>query len=281
LTCSCRQMLGQLAYWCVATIPQKIMMDKQHLNICTYNCRSAKNSFSKLSELCNICDILLLQEHWLLPFELNLLNNINPDFCSHGSSTVDTSSGILVGRPYGGTACLYRKDLAAGIKPVPSTNSRISALTLSTSCGPLLLINVYMLTNYGDNDSLELYLECLTYLHAIIVDSNAVHTVVAGDFNCSVGSRFFTEFKEFVADNNFVASDLIRLDNVTTYVSDDGQKLSWVDHIISSPTADIMLLYVNLLENFAMSDHRPLIFSLQCSITLPTAPMNGLNPSKM
>ena len=58
--------------------------------------------------------------------------------------------------------------------------------------------------NYGDSDSLELYIECLAYLHALIVDSNSVHIVIAGDFNCSIGSRFFGEFTEFVNDNNLV-----------------------------------------------------------------------------
>jgi len=40
----------------------------------------------------------------------------------------------------------------------------------------------------------------------------------------------------------------------------------------------MMLLYVNVLENFVMSDHRPLKFSLQCSITLPTAPDEWVKP---
>jgi len=222
---------------------------------------------------------LLLQEHWLLPFELDTLNNIHPDFYSSGSSAVDTSASILMGRPYGGTACLYRKELAYGIKPIHSTNSRISGLSLETDCGCVLLLNVYMPTNYGDSASLELYVECLAYLHALIVDSVTVHTVIAGDFNCSIGSRFFGEFTDFVHDNNLVMSDLRRLSNVCTYVSDDGSKTSWVDHIVSSPAADQMLLDMSVMDNFITSDHRPLKFSMQCKPSIPSGPGSALKSS--
>jgi len=65
-----------------------------------------KNSLSAVHSLCNKYDIVLLQEHWLL------LNNVNPDFHPYGLSAVDISSNILVGRPYGGTAILFRKCFA-------------------------------------------------------------------------------------------------------------------------------------------------------------------------
>lgn len=63
-------------------------------------------------KLCNCYDFILLQEHWLLPDELGLLNCIHDDFISYGLSAVDVSRDILVGRPYGGTAILYRKTYA-------------------------------------------------------------------------------------------------------------------------------------------------------------------------
>jgi len=56
-------------------------------------------------------------------------------------------------------------------------------------CNDLLVANVYLPTNYGDLDSLELYIDCLSKLQALIVDTNTAHVIVAGDFNCSVGSR--------------------------------------------------------------------------------------------
>ena len=49
--------------------------------------------------MCAKCDILLRQEHWLLPNELDFLNNIHPDFLAFGQSSVDISDRVLIGRP--------------------------------------------------------------------------------------------------------------------------------------------------------------------------------------
>jgi len=79
------------------------------LAICSFNCRSVKNSKHETYQLCNIYDLILLQELWLLPNELGILNSVHPHFMSVAHSAVDISSGLLTGRPYSGTAILYRK----------------------------------------------------------------------------------------------------------------------------------------------------------------------------
>jgi hypothetical protein len=43
-----------------------------HLRICTFNCRSIKSSIGEIHKLCETHDIVFLQEHWLLHFELDL-----------------------------------------------------------------------------------------------------------------------------------------------------------------------------------------------------------------
>ena len=112
-------------------------------------------SFPELQKLCDINDIVFLQEHWLLPDELHLLNNIHFDFFSYGLSAVDISRYLLVGRPYVGTVILYRKNLADRLTVVHSSESRITRVLIDTVSGPILFINVYMPTNYGDDHSLE------------------------------------------------------------------------------------------------------------------------------
>jgi exonuclease III len=236
--------------------------------VCSFNCRSVKNCLHAVRNLCDNCDILLLQEHWLLPTELNILNSIHPEFYSIGLSAVDVSSHILVGRPYGGTAILYRKQLANGIKVVNSNESRITGLQMITKSGPWLLLNVYMPTNYEDDYSMELYLDCLSKLQAIIIDSDTVHTLIAGDFNCGLGSRFYPEFMQFANDNNLVCSDMNRLNGVYTYISDDGTKTSWVDHILSSPSVDKLITDIDIIEEVIVSDHKPVLFRAQCSLNM-------------
>jgi exonuclease III len=245
------------------------MADISKLRFCTYNCRSVKNSMPEVHSLCNKFDIVLLQEHWLLPNELHTLNNIHPDFHSYGMSAVDISRNILVGRPYGGTAILFRKCDVDKIKLIENLESRITGIVIDTNKGPLALFNVYMPTNYGDECSLELYTECLSKLHVLMVDTDAAHTVIAGDFNCSPGSRFFNEYVSFAVDNNLVMSDLNRLNNVFTYISDDGSKMSWVDHILCSTSVDNLLENVVILNDVIGSDHKPVSFNLACHVHVP------------
>jgi len=146
-----------------------------------------------------------------MPDELTMLHNVHPDFHSHALSAVDLSSRMLIGRPYGGTAIMFRKNFADKIHVCYTNVSRITAVVVDTDAGPMLVANVYLPTNYGDLDSLELYIDCLSKLQALIVDTNTAHVIVAGDFNCSVGSRFYNELSNFVLDNNLVVSDLLRL----------------------------------------------------------------------
>ena len=81
--------------------------DKERLRVTTYNCRSVKSSIGAVQKLCNNNDIILLQEHWLLPNEINYLSNIHSDFLAVGSSAVDISVGLLSGRPYMGELLFY------------------------------------------------------------------------------------------------------------------------------------------------------------------------------
>jgi len=83
-------------------------MDQHRLRLSTFNCRSIKNSMSEVYILCHCSDFVFIQEHWLLPTELDTLSHMHRDFYGVGHSAVDVSKDILVGRPYGGTGILYR-----------------------------------------------------------------------------------------------------------------------------------------------------------------------------
>lgn len=248
---------------------------KLNLSFCSFNCRSLKNSLFAVRELCNTHDFVLLQEHWLLPFELDLLNSTHTEFYATGSSAVNISNDVLIGRPYGGTAILYHKNLAKSVQILESHNSRITCLKITTDAGPVLLMNVYMPTNYGDDESLQSYIEICANLNSIIIDSDAVHTIIAGDFNCDRGSRFYSEFLQFAADTNLVLSDLIRLNDVVTYVSDDGRNTSWLDHILCSAEIDNKVLHVSILNDVIASDHKPLSFKISCTLKMCSEAANN------
>jgi len=183
-------------------------------------------------------------------------------------SAIDSTSNLVMGRPYGGTAILYRKSLANSCSPINSNNPRITGVNISSSDGKILLLNVYMPCNYGDDESLQDYLECLCQLQALIIESDAVHTMIGGDFNSGPTSRFFPFLNSFITENYLVMSDMMRLCNASTYISDDGLRSTWIDHIVCSAKIDQKIFNIEVLEDVIVSDHRPLAFRVECNLVL-------------
>ena len=54
------------------------------LRTVTYNCRSVKSSIGFVRQLCRNSDIVMLQEHWLLPDDVGFLSCIDTDFVAVG-----------------------------------------------------------------------------------------------------------------------------------------------------------------------------------------------------
>ena len=81
-----------MAFWLRGTLGPKMAVNKYELSICSYNCRSLKKSDTIVYELCNKYDILLLQEHWLYPHDLSMLNCFHDDFYGIGMSAIDATS---------------------------------------------------------------------------------------------------------------------------------------------------------------------------------------------
>ena len=81
------------------------------LNVCSFNCKNIKTSINELNDLCTNHDFILLQETWLSRPELPMLSQINNAFTGYGLSSMDEESQILLGRPFGGIAILWKNVL--------------------------------------------------------------------------------------------------------------------------------------------------------------------------
>ena len=81
-------------------------------SVYSLNCEGLKRSSSYIKELLKStsCDILCLQETWLLESNNYLLSNIDSNYLYTAISGVDSSKEILKGRPSGGVAILYKKN---------------------------------------------------------------------------------------------------------------------------------------------------------------------------
>jgi len=239
-------------------------MDKHSLTLCSFNCRSIKNSRSEVFRLCECSDFLFLQEHWLLPDELDVLNNIHSDFYGVGYSAVELDNDIILGRPFGGTCILYRKCLAQCVSTLVTHDPRITAVTFDSNRGLVLMICVYMPTDYGSYDSYEQYADTCAKVVAMYEDSDAVDVVLCGDFNCQPGSRFYSLYTQLISDLHLIESDVKRLPSVSfTYCNDSGTATSWIDHFLCCNRIDNLIEKVDIHLSFVTSDHKPLQLTLR------------------
>jgi hypothetical protein len=128
-----------------------------------------------------------------------------------------------------------------------------------------------MPTEYNDDDSLEKYIDVCAHLHAIIIDSCISHVIIAGDFNCQPGRRFYGILSHLIRDNDLVETDIRLLsvsNDVFTYCSDNGATTSWIDHVLCSYDMNNKISDLSILYDVISSDHRPLSFVLNCHCQL-------------
>ena len=147
----------------------------------SYNCRGWKSGSHFVNHLLSQCDLCFIQEHWLL--NDHLTNLIIDDNFSFTATSGINDSELILGRPYGGCAILFRKKLHPSISCIITNFSRFSALTFSNSSHVTLIICVYLPTDYGTLSSQEQFAETVDELHGFINSINHDSLLVAGDFN--------------------------------------------------------------------------------------------------
>lgn len=77
----------------------------------SFNCKGVKRSVDHVRDLCQSCDIIALQETWLMPDDIQFLGDIDQRFGHTGTSAVDTSAGMLRGLWGGGRTTVEQKCL--------------------------------------------------------------------------------------------------------------------------------------------------------------------------
>ena len=222
------------------------------IRIITYNC-----------SIVDLYDLIFLQEIWLFKFELNLISTILPEFEAYGISAIQDSEEIINGRPYGGLAILIRKQYRPICDFQTFDDSRLLAVTISSSIGKYCFINVYM--PYQHDDNYGTFMECIGKLSATIVDFDMCNFIILGDFNSAVDTPFESELVEFCSSYDLIISDYHRYGRDSgqfTYVSDAHNSTSWLDHIICSYDDNSKISSINILDKLPGSDHLPLQMTL-------------------
>jgi hypothetical protein len=120
--------------------------DNDSLVIGTYNSRGyAPDRVYYVKHLLSLCHVLFIQEHWLFESDLARLCNGLSDVSFVGVSGMNQNE-LILGRPYGGTAILYRNDMDCRVKSIECNNRRMCACIFTWFDGiTLLCVNVYLL----------------------------------------------------------------------------------------------------------------------------------------
>ena len=136
-------------------------MNQDKLVFCTFNSRGhANDRVEYIKHLMCKCDILLLQEHWCFEANLPLLEAKIENVNIIGISGMDEDK-IQSGRPYGGCAFVYKKNMKCSIEPIVTKSKRLCACILRIADGvSIMTFNVYMpCDTYHDQSNLTEYNE--------------------------------------------------------------------------------------------------------------------------
>ena len=157
-----------------------------------------------------------------------------------------------------GALLLYRKTLADSVCVVPCNDPMLSAVKRCTQHGPVLVLGVYMPTDYHDDNSVDRYMETCGKIDAVITDCDVAETVIIGDFNCQAGWRLYNSFTNLLTANKLVCSDGNMLKDAYTYNNSDCSCISWIDHILCTNSLNSAISEIRVLCEFILSDHKPI-----------------------
>ena len=256
----------------------------ESLRLCSFNMHGFNNGFSMLKTICLSYDIILLQETWLLESNLFKLNQVNNNFQSFSLSSMNNkvASGILTGRPFGGTSILWNKKLAHRVQILnhDTDDGRFISIEISglNVCSDIIITCVYLPCVSTSSDYVVVVSNITAHLEAILDDYPEAEHIIAGDFNfyfdASISNVGFNLMKDIISDYNLLCCDCKVSNNISyTYVHESLNQRSWLDHFIVSNnlfkhinTCDI----IDSSEN--LSDHLP----ITCHITLPISKISPL-----
>ena len=108
------------------------------LHISAWNCRGLSNAIPYLQSLAEVSDMIVIDEHWLWPFELSKLDRVVPGFVGVGCSDARLHEKSILTRGCGGVGVIWRSSLP--VNKVQISSDRIVAVQLKISNSTTLSI---------------------------------------------------------------------------------------------------------------------------------------------
>ena len=210
-------------------------------NICSFNCEGIKRTSDYLSQFLNSskCDIICLQEIWLLDSTIDYLNTLHSDYMYIGIAGQDSNDSILSGRPKGGVAILYNKILIRNIIRLKSINRRVCGVIINfTNNFTCMLLNVYFpCDNYSNTTVASDYIDYIEYIESLYNSHDCNAYIFCGDYNTSFerNNAHALYLSDFLSRNNlFLSWNHDSAVQDYTYVNHSLGHRSCIDHVILS-----------------------------------------------
>jgi hypothetical protein len=209
-----------------------------------------------------------------MDFELHMLADIDTQFYAHGISSMNSSSKLWLGRPFGELAILWRKMIGNQCNIVKfDSESRLLGITVGMSGKEVLIVNVYLPCDSAANE--DDYMFYLGKINNVITSHTTPYAIIMGDFNadvcCQKAKRFGKILLNFCQEESLVMSDYVALKDYDSYTffSEAHNSVSWLDHVLSTHTVNGFLDNLCILNSFVTSDHFPLSVTLRVNSIVP------------
>ena len=228
------------------------------LKMTAFNCQGFKyRNYNYVNEIFNKCNILMLQETWLYNFEHNNFTKEIPNCQYYAISGMDEADVSRVGRPKGGVAILWHKNLKLAFTPIETSSVRLCALHIKSQECNLILINVYMPNDNDTEESYSMYGDILSEISSIMNLYEHSNLIIGGDFNVDynrTNSRNLNLLKEFLTLESLACATLDITENNFTRIGSNGEK-SFIDHFIvcNKDNYKVDVIY----DGQNLSDHMP------------------------
>ena len=218
------------------------------------------------------------QEHWLSEKQLPSLQQLGTQFVARSGMEDAISSGILVGRPFGGVSIAWPPHLDHLIKPLSNfCHKRVVGVELVSEEESFLFLCAYMPFFNSSQRA-----ECMTDTHDAIsmietmIEAHPNHKIIfGGDLNCELKgtSPFDPLWAELQTKFDLVSCDSFLPPSAFTYFHESLDQRKLNDHFLVSKS----LLDVNALNNCRImedgdnpSDHLPIVMTLSINANAST-----------
>ena len=263
----------------------------ESISIASWNCRGLHNSIPYILELLSRdVHILILQEHWLWPFQLDQLASIHMDYSYTAVCDSRLSPDSCLHRGCGGVAILWKKTL----KVVPLshiTSDRICGIQLPLPHShPLSILGVYMPSSDQPEEAYSSQLDLVSNILSEITTSSPV--LVMGDLNCHLGhlggpkssdspNSRGAKWKQVIDHHCLYVPSLSSLAQGPVHTYQCSDISTTLDYVLGNQATSVALSSCDTIEDHPLntSDHLPLVTKLSVNLlTRPAATSDGHPP---